>query len=349
MTTPAPAPTTPAGASAPAPAVPAAPAPAKREPSAQNRDLTSKLFPDFVGEDGTIYGSPSDVPRAAPGAPAAATPPARPAAGTPPAPAPTREYLDVAQISDRWVKLTVDGVETEMQVKDAVKSIQLERHLTQRGQALAEQEKTLREIRSELLTRPAPAPAKPDDPNNPDPGPSSDPSVAKLEKQLAETQRQLAEVMQVTSDVRVKKAMESIHGQVQKVTGFDDFMLYVPEIQRLARSKCVDPNKPTAQEIALYDTPMFYQSTYMEMKMKDLAAGKGSPAPAPAPSPTPPGRGPDTRPIPDIEGAGGAPRIAASDDWQTRYDAAFDLAVETGRNEHWVEVVRLKREKPVAR
>lgn len=350
MTTPAPAETTPPGASAPASAAPAAPVPAKREPHAQNRDVTSRLFPDFIGQDGTIYGSPSDVPKAAPGAPASATTPARPAAVTLPAPAPTREYLDVNQISDRWVKLVVDGVETEMQIKDAVKSIQLERHLTQRGQALAEQEKTLREIRSELLTHQPPARPAADDPNNPDPGLSDDPKLAKLEKQLMETQRQLQEVQVATKDVRVKKAMEGIHAQVQAVTGYDDFMVYFPEIQRIARSKCVDPERPTAQESQLYDTPMFYQATYMQLKMKDLAAGKSPTASAPAPAPAAaPSRGPDYRPVPDIEGAGGAPRTTASDDWQLRYDAAFDLAVETGKGEHWVEVVRLKREKPATR
>jgi len=53
----------------------------------------------------------------------------------------TVDYLDVGEYGTKKLKTKVDGVEGEVSIADLLKSHQLEKHLTQKGQQLAEQQR----------------------------------------------------------------------------------------------------------------------------------------------------------------------------------------------------------------
>ena len=157
----------------------------------------------------------------------------------------------------------------------------------------------------------------------------------------------LSTVEEVTREARMNNNLQNLGSQIAQETGHADFMEFVPQIREMVKAKVKDLRNPTPEEL-FYDTPQFYRSAFMELKLKKISGG-GAPAPTPAPSsdPTPA----PARPAPivpaGIEPGGGAPSApGAMDDWQSRYDTAFENAVKSGREDDWQEVIRLKREGP---
>lgn len=340
------------------PAAPPAAPPAPKEPP---KTLSKSLFPDYYNDKGELQDKPAKVdgpanakptPSAKP--PAPATPPAPPA---PPAPPSAPEYLDLAQISGKKIKFKDGDREWEASVADVVKNHQLDAHLTQRAQKLAEKEKEFDEIIKELRMTDPPAPPTPPKPGEP-PAPPADPSARKdgesdkdyikrLELALVAQDTRLRNVEEVTQEQRYNRNLQALAAQIEAETGQKDFMDFVPEIRKIVLSKVKDPKKPTPEEL-FYDTPQFFRMTYAELKLKNLgAAPKAPPAPTgEPPAPPSPGRPPAEIPA-GIEPGGGAPSApGAMDDWQTRYNAAFDQAVKSGKPEDWQEVIRLKSETP---
>lgn len=132
---------------------------------------TEKLFPDFFekddkGESHITSQRQGDEPPVEPPAPPPAAPEPKPAVPAAAAEPKAPEYLDLSQISGKLVKLKVDGVEMDVPAEEVFKNHQLDRHLTQRGQSLAEQERVLKEMQGELTKlkadNPPPANAAPD-------------------------------------------------------------------------------------------------------------------------------------------------------------------------------------------
>lgn len=343
--------TTPAPpAASPAPVVPPAPPAAPAEPPKPS--LSRSLFPDFYDKDGKLmnkpdpnYGQPSPAPAPAPtpapAAPAAPAPAPASPAPTPPTPpaTPPADYLDLAQASNKRVKVKVNGVEVETTVDELVKNHQLNAHLTQKAQKLADDERNVKKLLDELVSKPV-LPTG-DDPPAPPAKPAKKPgeSDAQFEQRLQRIEAGLAQVSEVTRGQRVDAALKSLGSQIAAETGHTDFAEFVPEIQQWVLAHVADPRNPTPQE-QYYDTPEFYRSKFLELKLKKVSGAPPAPPPPPPPAPEP-GKPVVTGIEPGGPGASGAGSV---DDWQTRYDAAFEKAVKSGDMRDWAEVNRLKGE-----
>lgn len=351
--------TTPAQpAASPATAVPPA---LPAAPTEQPKPSTSKnLFPDFYDKDGKLMGRPDpnygQTPPASASAPAPAPSPAAPvvpapvpaspasspaAPPTPPPSTPPVDYLDLAQASNKKVKVKVNGVEIETTVDELVKNHQLNVHLTQKAQKVAEKEREVKKLLDDITSTPT-LPTGEDDPlpvAQGKPTKKAGESDAQFEQRLQRIEAGLAQVSEATRGQRVESAIKALGNQIAVETGQTDFAEYVPEIQRWVSEHVADMRNPTPQEL-YYDTPEFYRSKFLELKLKKLSAAQSAPA---APAPTVPE--PSRPVVTGIEPGGAAPSGAgATDDWQARYDAAYERAVKSGDMRDWAEISRLKYE-----
>lgn len=353
MTTEAPVATIPAGPSPTGPAAPPAAGGTPAAPAPGPKSTVETLFPDFIGPDGHLMEKPNVSLGREPGdvfdpTPATDKGGQQPPAPTPPAPG-APQYLDLSSLEGKMVKLKVDGVEIDVPASSLAKNYQLEAHLTQKGQRLADQEKILQDVLKEAINRPPTGtpPAAGATPPNSD-APSDIPEVAKVQAELKKTQAELAQVTAATAHIRVEQGLKAIDADIRRTTGADDFMTYAPKIQDLARSLCKDPKNPTPQEVAAFDSVAFYRATYSEMKLKDMIAGKpATPPPAAPPAGQPPQPGVERRPAPSVsvvDGAGSPAIDRTGSDWNGRYKAALQKATTTGDLNDWAEVNRLKNE-----
>ena len=233
-----PAPTTPDGTSTPA-AEEATPS------------TTEQLFPDFfVGEGDqrqiTMQRQemppPPEKPAEPPKPAEPEVPPAEPAAKGP-------EYLDLSQISGKLVKVKVDGVETDVPAEELVKNYQLDRHLTQRGQSLAAKEKELKQANDELLAAQREAAEAPPPPA----GTTSKPDT-RVEAALKKVAELEAAIKPVVTKEKVDAGLERLDRMVRANLGFEDFKAKIPEVRAEIAKQVNDPNNPTEEELARYDT-----------------------------------------------------------------------------------------------
>lgn len=306
--------------------------------------MTEKLFPDFF-VDGEITTQRQDIsPEAAADEASEAPKPDVKPETKPEAKGP--EYLDLTQISGKMVKVKVDGVEMDVPAEDVIKNYQLDRHLTQRGQSLSEKEKelnglkdTLNEIKAEVLAAPKPgeAPAIPDA------------RIESISKKIEEIESAIRPV--VTKEA-VEKGIERLDQAVRENLGYEDFRAKIPEIQAEISKNFKDPRKPTEEELAKFDTLAMWYQGFQTVKLREL---RGKPAestlpPKPAPK-VPAGPVLDKKPVRPpvaVEEAGGASVGGENQTsaWKVQHDAAVKYARESGADEAWQAVFRLKREKP---
>lgn len=306
---------------------------------------TEKLFPDFYveGEDGKkeLTTERQDSPEPEKPAAEAPKPPVTPEPPKTPEPK-APEYLDLSQISGKLVKTKVDGVETDVPAEELLKNFQLDRHLTQRSQSLAEQEKALKELHGELtkIKDEVKTTVKGED------GETPDPRLETVLKKIDAIEQRISKPQLTKADV--DNNLARIAGEVQRNLGYDDFMEMIPQITAEISKNFANPKAPTEQELARFDTMANWYQTYQAVKLRSL---KNAPPPPPAPAP-PAKNAPvlDKKPpIPPsaIEEAGGASdgNQEESSQWKVRYDLALKQAKESGTDEAWQDVFRLKREK----
>jgi len=320
----------------------------------RSQSTTSKLFPEFVAEDGLIVNRPvkafvdsgKELPPAAV-TPASVTAPAAPAPQAPTAPG----ELDLSKMPDgTMVRIKVDGVEMTVPAKEALKSIQLERHLTLKSQELARDRAALEAERAMLRNTPQP-PKK-----DPEPPKSEDPRIEALQQQIAELSAAIA-------PQKFQAGLNRLAEKAKTELGATDFLEYAPKIQAFVDSELAKPEvAANPQILQQLDSQAFWYGKYQEMKLRDVLSGKTPAAPVLTPSnvvqvepiATPPAGthlvlDKNNRPVvvPMVEGSSGVPsRVSPDQDWQGRYQAAFDVAKRTGRTEDWQTVFRLKREVP---
>lgn len=350
MTNEAPTETIPRGPSPEASATPPETGGTPAAPEEQPKSTVETLFPDFIGDDGKLMNQPRPVTEAMPGEVLDPTPVLD---KTPPTqPTTTPQYVDLNSLDGKLMKLKVDGVEIDVPAETVVKNYQLEAHLTQKGQRLADQEKILQEVLKEAVNRkPTGTPPAAGEPTAIPEDPNADPELVKIKAELQATRQELAQVSKATQHVRVQEGLKAIDQDIRTNIGADDFMVYAPKITEFAKSQCKDPANPTPEEKALFDTVGFYKTKYLEMKAKDMIAGKTpvpkAPPPAAPAAGAPPAKGPESRPAPNIsvETGAGSPQIEQPhNSWNARYKAALQKATQTGDMHDWAEVSRLKHE-----
>lgn len=336
-------------------------APKPGEPVPPRKSTSAVLFPDFITDDGGIVNRPlKDLANP----PAPATPPAPASAAPAPAmPAPTPPgYLDLSKLPENtMVRTKVDGVEMDVPVKEYLKGIQLERHLTLQSQKLAEDRKALEAERASLRQPPPATPPAPGTPPAASKPPAAPPSGEA--SRIAQLEADIASLRAAVAPQQFQTGVKKLADRAKTEFGVDDFNTYLPQIQKLVDSELARPEiQANPAELRKLDSQEFWYAQYKDMKLRDLLAGKTTPPAMPAPSPSAPAVVPIVIPagtvpvidkngaivpIPVIEGSGGVPSRTAPDaDWQARYSAAFAKAKETGSNSDWQEVFRLKREVP---
>jgi hypothetical protein len=339
------------------------PAPKPGEPTApEDQSTASKLFPDFIAEDGLIVNRPvkgfEDKGETLPLA--SATPASAPAPSAPAMQAPTPPgELDLSKMPEgTMVRLKVDGVEMTLPVKEALKNIQLERHLTIQGQKLAQERAALEAERAAL--RQAPAQPKAGEPATP-----SAPKASPEAERIAALERQLQDLNASLAPQRFQTGLNRLAERAKQEYGTTDFLEYAPKIQAFVDGELAKPEvaaNPSA--LQALDSQAFWYSKYQEMKLRDVLAGVKPAASVLTPSAVIPAQAPVVAPagttvvmdrnnrpvvVPIVEGSTGVPsRTDQETDWQTRYNAALTAAQKTGLTEDWQKVFRLKREAPVS-
>jgi hypothetical protein len=224
----------------------------------------------------------------------------------------------------------VDGEEMEVTFKDLLKGFQLERHLTKKGQALGEKERTLRELEQALTDKvTTPIQASPaDDPLLE----VVDPYVKPLKQEIEDLKKVVKELKGTTQPIEYQQNLKRVDSHLRK-SGYDDFMSYVPEIEQAILAMPIE-------EQVEYDNPQAFMNLYKDFKIRDLK------------TPSKPKGNPDERPKPkvskiDVESGSGSDAVA--DDISIKDKALFDKAVETGRTEDWMAVLNFRGQKKAGR
>jgi hypothetical protein len=240
------------------------------------------------------------------------------------------DLLDPDQFGSKKVKVKVDGVEMEVTFKELLKGFQLERHLTQKGQALGEKERTLREWEQTLMDKvTTPMQASPaDDPLLE----VVDPYVKPLKQEIEDLKKVVKELKGTTQPIEYQQNLKRVDSHLRK-SGYDDFMSYVPEIEQAILAMPIE-------EQVEYDNPQAFMNLYKDFKIRDLKTAPKQRA------------NPDERPKPkvsriDVESGSGSD--AVSDDIGVKDKALFDRAVETGKTEDWMAVLSFRGQKKTGR
>lgn len=181
------------------------------------------------------------------------------------------KYLSPEDFADALVKLKVDGVEEEAKFGDIIRRVQIDKHLTSKGQKLSEDEKRVRERESSLAEREKILAELMANQNNPDPSDSisessvkDDPYVKRLEEALNKTQRQLQEIDIQTAPMRLNASLERVDQFAKESLGFTDFLSY--------RGKIQEKLKSLPQEVARgLDNESGWLSVFKDIKLKELS------------------------------------------------------------------------------
>lgn len=332
------------------------------EPAAPRSETTaSKLFPEFVSDDGLIVNRPvkayTDSSRELP--PAAATPsqPTAPTAPVQNSPTAAGE-LDLSKMPDgTMVKIKVDGVEMTVPAKEALKSIQLERHLTLKSQELARDRAALEVERAALKSANQPPAVSKKDPELPIAATKGeDPRIEAL-------QRKIDELNAIVAPQRLQAGLNILAKRAEQELGAKDFLEYAPKIQAFVNEQLAKPEVAANPNIVnQLDNSEFWYAKYQEMKLRDMLS-ENPKAPAvlnPSNVVSQPSiikseagthlvldKNNNPVIVPMVEGSSGVPsRVSPDQDWQGRYQAAIQTATKSGKTEDWQKVFRLKREIP---
>jgi hypothetical protein len=231
------------------------------------------------------------------------------------------ETLDPEAIGNKKVKVKVDGEEMEVTFKDLLKGFQLERHLTKKGQALGEKERTLREWEQALTDKvTTPIQASPaDDPLLE----VVDPYVKPLKQEIEDLKKVVKELKGTTQPIEYQQNLRRVDSHLRK-SGYDDFMQYVPEIEQAILAMPIE-------EQVEYDNPQAFMNLYKDFKIRDLKK--------------PPKTTPDERPKPKVSkvhvesGEGGNSGV---DDRIAKDKDLFEKARESGKTEDWMALLSFR-------
>lgn len=185
---------------------------------------------------------------------------------------PGPKYLSLEDFADSVVKLKVDGVEEDAKFQDIIRRVQLDKHLTSKGQKLSEEEKRIQakeasliekeKILTELL-------ANQNQTKNDDSETESlikdDPYVKRLEADLLETKKRMQEIDIQTAPMRLNASLERVDKFAKDSLGLTDFMDYRVKIQDELRS--------LPPEVARgLDNESGWLTVFKDIKLKELMA-----------------------------------------------------------------------------
>lgn len=235
------------------------------------------------------------------------------------------EYLSVEDFGDRMVKIKVDGVEQTIPFKDAIRRIQTDKHLTEKGQKLSEERRALEDLKKSILSENKPVVMS----NEPEPDDEIykeyvKPHMNKYENEIKSLKQTVKDMESTLQPIQYQNNLKQI-ASLLKDEGHDDFLDYVPKIESHIFSLPVEKQ-------AEFDNTYGFTTIYKNLKIKELreAASKASNTPIKA----------DDRIKPklvSIEGGSNVP--SGADDYSSKYQTALKRAQESG---DFTELLRVK-------
>jgi hypothetical protein len=218
-------------------------------------------------------------------------------------------YLNIEDDGDKVFKLKVNGEESTITVKDALRRIQTDKHLTQEGQRLAEERRQLNELKNSMADESAKPKSKEEwDTSYEDETPNSE--IADLKSQIADLTASVGAVKQNLAPTVYEQNVKAIDNYLRE-QGYDDFMVYRPRVEEHFMTLSIE-DQAKVSEVDLI-------SKYKDLKIQDMtkSAEKKSVEPA------------ENRPaIVNVIGGSSTPSGADEDD--LKHSKAMKRAYETG-------------------
>jgi len=230
------------------------------------------------------------------------------------------EYLNNADLAKKMVKLTVNGKDMDVTYEQLVRSYQTDTYLTQKGQRIAEEAKTVETKPAPLLTPPTPMEIDDDYYKE-----FVAPAVTAQNQELQGMKAQMEQMASVLQPVQYQNNVDRM-AQTMASKGYDDFKAHLPKIEEHIMSL------PPEQQ-ALMDTQVGYENIFLDMKNKELMAAKSV---VPTPRPV------EVRKAPNVAVEQSSGVASKADNSSATYNAAFKKACETQSRADWLEVTRLK-------
>ncbi len=231
------------------------------------------------------------------------------------------EYLNPEDFGDKVFKLNVGGEEVTVSAKDAIRRLQTDAYLTQKGQELAEERKQLDALKNSVVDKSTETRST----DNLDLGyeDESNPEVIALKKQLTEMDAKIGSLQQTVAPTVFDQDMKKVDAHLRE-KGFDDFMTFQPEIQ----NKFLNLSVEQQGMINLVD----YVDEYQTMKIKSVLSEAEKKSSEPAENRQAPA-------VVNILGGSGTPSDSGEDIDEARLRKAHNKAIETG---NWSEVYDIK-------
>lgn len=255
----------------------------------------------------------------------------------------SKKYLNIEDFKDSLVKLKVDGVEEEATFADIVRRVQMDQHITKKGQRVSEEEKQLRERERQLSEREKVAIemlASLKTENTPDPVEDSivkdDPKVMRLESELRETRNFLKSLQEEMNPFLLEQRIARASNRVKESLGMEDFKDYREKI----RERLASLPPESARQL---DNEEGWISTYKDIKLRELqekiSAKKEESRPMERPVPQ----------IVPVESGKSASRNDIVDDFQAKKKSLFEkarrLTAENSRDKDqaWIEFMQFTK------
>lgn len=232
------------------------------------------------------------------------------------------KYLNEEDFGDRKVKVKIAGVEKEVSFKDLLRGYQTDQYLTQKGQKLAEEAKSLGELRAEILKMTKQESTPEENTDNIDIdfyNTYIKPHTTPLQKEIESIKATLRSTLDTVAPIQYQANLE-FADKIAKEQGFTDFKEYLPKIREVLLAM-------PYEEAYKMDTIEGTLSIYKDIKLQELFKASKKSA------------NPDERPKPKvipIEKGSGSP---APVDEEASYQDIFKKAKETG---DWTEVLKQK-------
>lgn len=252
------------------------------------------------------------------------------------------KYLSPEDFADALVKLKVDGVEEDAKFQDIVRRVQLDKHLTLKGQKLSEEERKVREKETALSEREkvlmelmASHGEQPSNAVDNDSIVKDDPYVKRIEDQLKQTQDMLRQLTANTAPMVLQSSLSRVDTHVKETLGQSDFLGYQGKIRDYLIGL------PPEQARSL-DNEAGWLSVYKDLKLRELMA-----KPNEAPKPVPPAAQAE-RPAPKLVPveSGKSASSGINDDDSSKYRGLVDRAKRLTqqnspeRHKAWEEVLK---------
>lgn len=234
------------------------------------------------------------------------------------------EYIPVESLANKKLKIKVNGEEKELTFSEALRNIQTNEYLTQKGQKLAEEYRQLQAMKAHPEQTKAASVQHANIPDDDFTREYIKPYADNQDIKITALQQELERLKSIAGPLEYQNNLGKVDADMKRA-GYDDFMQYVPKITETIL------NLPIEQQMA-YDTDWGFKSIYKDIKLSEMKEALSK-------SKTPSSL-PDQRPKPkmvSVESGGGTP--TGNDDRLSHLTALKDRASQSGSTRDWANFI----------